>query len=62
MPLLLFHTSVWKTQEIAIKGKTKSTVTLSDDTKALDEVVVIGYGQPNGKISQVPLLRLVPEY
>ena len=33
-----------KTQEIAIKGKNKIDVTLSDDTKALDEVVVIGYG------------------
>ena len=33
-----------KTQEIAIKGKNKIDVTLSDDTKALDEVVVIGDG------------------
>ena len=36
-----------KTQEIAIKGKSKIDVTLSDDAKALDEVVVIGYGTVN---------------
>ena len=36
-----------KTQEIAIKGKID--VTLSDDTKALDEVVVIGYGTAKRK-------------
>lgn len=29
-----------KTQEIAIKGKSKIDVTLSDDAKALDEVVI----------------------
>lgn len=33
-----------KTQEIAIKGQTNINVTLSDDTQALEEVVVIGYG------------------
>ena len=38
-----------KTQEIAIKGKNKIDVTLSDDTKALDEVVVIGYGTAKRK-------------
>ena len=38
-----------KTQEIAIKGKSKIDVTLSDDAKALDEVVVIGYGTAKRK-------------
>ena len=38
-----------KTQEIAIKGKSKLDVTLSDDAKALDEVVVIGYGTAKRK-------------
>lgn len=33
-----------KSQEIPVNGKTKINVTLADDTKALDEVVVIGYG------------------
>ena len=38
-----------KTQEIAIKGKSKIDVALSDDAKALDEVVVIGYGTAKRK-------------
>ena len=38
-----------KYAEIAIKGKNKIDVTLSDDTKALDEVVVIGYGTAKRK-------------
>lgn len=38
-----------KTQEIAVKGKNKIDVTLSDDAKALDEVVVIGYGTAKRK-------------
>ena len=38
-----------KTQEIAIKGKSKIDVTLSDDAKSLDEVVVIGYGTAKRK-------------
>lgn len=38
-----------KTQEIAIKGKSKIEVSLSDDAKALEEVVVIGYGTAKRK-------------
>lgn len=38
-----------KTQEVAIKGKTKIDVTLTDDAKALDEVIVIGYGTARRK-------------
>lgn len=38
-----------KTQEIAVKGKSKFDITLSDDAKALDEVVVIGYGTAKRK-------------
>ena len=33
-----------KTLDIAVKGQSQINVTLSDDTQALDEVVVIGYG------------------
>ncbi|MEQ3140088.1 TonB-dependent receptor [Bacteroides ovatus] len=33
-----------KTQEIAVQGKKIINVTMTDDSKALDEVVVIGYG------------------
>lgn len=38
-----------KTQEIAINGKSKIDVTLTDDAKALEEVVVIGYGTAKRK-------------
>jgi TonB-linked SusC/RagA family outer membrane protein len=34
----------FKTQEIAIDGRANITVTLSEDTKVLDAVVVVGYG------------------
>lgn len=39
-----------QTQEIPVKGKTKINVILTDDAKALDEVVVIGYGTAKKKI------------
>lgn len=34
----------YQTQEIPLNGQTSLTVILKDDTKLLDEVVVIGYG------------------
>ena len=34
----------YTTQEIELKGKNHIVVTLSEDSQALDEVVVIGYG------------------
>jgi TonB-linked SusC/RagA family outer membrane protein len=34
----------YKTQEIAVAGKTDLTVTLTEDTQLLDNVVVVGYG------------------
>lgn len=34
----------YTTQEVPLKGKTNVTITLSEDSQALDEVVVIGYG------------------
>lgn len=33
-----------KTQEVPVKGKAVINVTLQSDAKALDEVVVVGYG------------------
>lgn len=47
-----------KTQEIPIKGKTDINVIMEDDSQALDEVVVIGYGTVNkrdltGSVSSV---------
>ncbi len=38
-----------KTQEIALKGQRKINVTLSDDSQALEEVIVIGYGTAKRK-------------
>ncbi|KAA6351684.1 TonB-dependent receptor SusC [termite gut metagenome] len=48
----------YKTQEIAIGNKTQYNVVLVDDTKLLDEVIVVGYGQQKkesvvGAISQI---------
>ena len=34
----------YTTQEVALKGKTNIVVTLNEDSQALDEVIVIGYG------------------
>ena len=42
--ILVFSFIGMKTQEIPIKGKTTINATLQSDAKALDEVVVIGYG------------------
>ncbi|MDE6344505.1 MAG: carboxypeptidase-like regulatory domain-containing protein, partial [Muribaculaceae bacterium] len=36
-------------QEIALKGRTSITVTLLEDSKVLDDVVVIGYGSMQKK-------------
>ena len=36
-----------KTQEIALQGRKSINVTMKDDSQALDEVVVIGYGTVN---------------
>ena len=48
----------YETQEVALKGQTKVTVTLKESSAVLDEVVVVGYGQQKkesviGAISQV---------
>ncbi len=34
----------YTTQEVAVNGRTQLTVTLADDNKTLNEVVVVGYG------------------
>lgn len=49
----------YKTREIALNGKNSLNVTLSEDSEALDEVVVIGYGSVkkadlSGAVSTVP--------
>lgn len=42
--ILVFSYIGMRTQEIHVKGKTVINVTLQSDAKALDEVVVVGYG------------------
>ena len=49
----------YKTQEISLKGKSSVNVILSEDSEALDEVVVIGYGtlkkaDLSGAVASVP--------
>lgn len=44
---LVFSYIGMKTQEIAVQGRKVINVTMADDSKALDEVVVIGYGTVN---------------
>ena len=39
----------YNTQEIVIKGKRNFNIVLKEDTKTLDEVVVIGYGSTSAK-------------
>jgi len=53
----------FKPQEIALKGRTSFTITLEEDKKAFDEVVVVGYGAKKrsditGSVSSVPKERL----
>lgn len=37
------------TEEIKVKGRRNINVMLNEDSKALDEVVVVGYGQQKRK-------------
>jgi TonB-linked SusC/RagA family outer membrane protein len=41
---LVFSSIAYVTQEIAVNGQTTLSVVLKEDTKGLDEVVVVGYG------------------
>lgn len=42
--VLVFSFVGYATQEVAISGRSRISITLSDDVKALSEVVVVGYG------------------
>ena len=42
--IVVFSMIGYKTQEIKVNGRTTINVVMQDDTQALDEVVVIGYG------------------
>ena len=46
---LVFSYIGYKTQEIAVNGQSTIDVTLAEDAQALDEVVIIGYGQTTVK-------------
>lgn len=44
----------YATEEIKINGRRNINIRLREDTKALDEVVVIGYGQQKKRVSWYP--------
>ena len=46
---LVFSYIGYKTQEIAVNGQSSIDITLAEDAQALDEVVIIGYGQTTVK-------------
>ena len=53
----------YKTQEIALNGKTNYSIKLEEDSETLDEVVVVGYGvqkksDVTGSVTSVPKERL----
>jgi len=53
----------FKAQEIALKGRNNFSIILEEDQKAIDEVVVVGYGSKKrsditGAVSSVPKQRL----
>jgi TonB-dependent starch-binding outer membrane protein SusC len=63
---LVFSFIGFTPKEVAINGKTSLNVTLTDDAKALEEVVVIGYGVQQkkdltGAVSQVKATQLENE-
>lgn len=47
---LVFSYVGMKSQEVALKGRTVINVIMEDDSQALEEVVVIGYGTAKRKI------------
>lgn len=49
-PILIFSFVGYITQEIPVMGRTKLDVTLEQDVKRLDEVVVIGYGTESKRL------------
>lgn len=63
---LVFTSIGYKTQEIEVNGRTTINVTLTEDTRGLSEVVVIGYGTASrkdvtGAISSVKAVQLENE-
>lgn len=61
---LVFSFIGYQTQEIALQGRSEIRVTLIEDSKALDEVVVVGYGTQKrghltGSVSSVSAKELL---
>ena len=44
MQYWLFPLSVFNVQDVPVEGKSNLTIALKEDTQALEEVVVVGYG------------------
>lgn len=47
----------YSTEEVKINDRRNINIRLREDTKALDEVVVVGYGQQKGKCSCIHEFR-----
>ena len=45
----------YSTQEVAVNGRSTIDVVLQEDATALEEVVIIGYGQSEANITKPPL-------
>ncbi|PQA56921.1 SusC/RagA family TonB-linked outer membrane protein [Siphonobacter curvatus] len=71
-PTLVFSYVGYATQEIAVGSQTTINVQLKDDSRALSEVVVVGYGTqkrsditgsvasvPKGRLSQLPVTNVL---
>ena len=61
---LVFSFIGYQTQEVALQGRSEIRVTLIEDSKALDEVVVVGYGTQKrghltGSVSSVSAKELL---
>ena len=49
------------TEEIKVKGRRNINVMLNEDSKALDEVVVVGYGQQKKESVVVSMSSIKPK-
>lgn len=59
--VLSFSYIGYKTQEIALAGKKVVNITLKDDSEALEEVVVIGYGTARKKDLTGSVIQVRPD-
>jgi hypothetical protein len=59
--VLQFSYLGYVTQEISVGSKTEINVTLLEDTKSLDEVVVVGYGTMRKKDLTGAVTQIIPD-